>query len=143
MNTPVKQSPQTIETEFPVRYAETDAMGVVHHASYLVYFEEGRSQYMRELGNDYANIEASGFRLPVSEVGVRYLGSFKYGDRVRIKSWVEENKSRRLSFAYELSNTDSEDILVTGFTRHIWTDLVGNVTRIPEDLRKFFDFNRF
>lgn len=143
MNTPVKQSPQTIETEFPVRYAETDAMGVVHHASYLVYFEEGRSQYMRELGNDYANIEASGFRLPVSEVGVRYLGSFKYGDRVRIKSWVEENKSRRLSFAYELSNTDSEDILVTGFTRHIWTDLVGNVTRIPEDLRKFFDFNSF
>ena len=50
-----------IETAFPVRYAETDAMGVVHHAAYLVYFEEGRSQYMRDIGSDYVDIEASGF----------------------------------------------------------------------------------
>ena len=55
---------KTRETEFPVRYAETDAMGVVHHANYLVYFEEGRSQYMRDLGSDYALIEASGIDSP-------------------------------------------------------------------------------
>ncbi len=133
---------KSMETEFPVRYAETDAMGVVHHASYLVYFEEGRSHFMRELGKDYASIEADGYRLPVSEVGVRYLGSFKYGDWVRIRSWVEENRSRRLSFAYEVRNSESDEVLVSGFTRHIWTDLDGSVTRIPQDLRDLFARNK-
>ena len=136
-----KHRPKAMDTEFPVRYAETDAMGVVHHASYLVYFEEGRSHYMRKLGNDYANIESSGYRLPVTEVDIRYLGSLKYGDKVKIRSWVEENRSRRLSFAYEVRNSASDDILVTGLTRHVWTDLDGNVSRIPEELQKFFARN--
>ena len=133
---------KSMETEFPVRYAETDAMGVVHHAGYLVYFEEGRSHFMRVLGRDYASIESDGYRLPVTEIGVRYLGSSKYGDWVRIRSWVEENRSRRLSFAYEVRNSESEEVLVSGFTRHIWTDLDGNVTRIPQDLRDLFTRNK-
>ena len=81
-----------VETDFPVRYAETDAMGVVHHATYLVYFEEGRSQYMRDIGSDYANMEASGYQLPVTEIGVRYVGSLRYGERVKIRTWIDENK---------------------------------------------------
>jgi len=121
-----------VETDFPVRYAETDAMGVVHHASYLIFFEEGRSQFMRDMGKDYALIEADGYRLPVTEVGVRYVGSLRYGDRVNIRTWVEENRSRRVSFAYEVIDQTSQQILVTGFTRHVWTDLEGNVTRMPE-----------
>ena len=64
--------PSIVETKVHVRYAETDAMGVVHHASYLVYFEEGRSHYMREMGSNYADIEASGFRLPVVEANLIY-----------------------------------------------------------------------
>ena len=141
MSNSEKHRPKAMETEFPVRYAETDAMGVVHHASYLVYFEEGRSHYMRELGNDYASIESSGYRLPFTEVDIRYLGSLMYGDHVRIRSWIEENRSRRLSFAYEVRNSVSDDILVTGLTRHVWTDLAGNVSRIPEELRDFFASN--
>ena len=109
------------ETEFPVRYAETDAMGVVHHANYLVYFEEGRSQYMRDLGSDYALIEASGYRLPVTEAQLRYIGSSRYGERVRIRTRIGENRSRRLTFHYEVIAPESGDILVTGHTRHIWT----------------------
>ena len=70
----IYEDPITV-TDFYVRYAETDAMRVVHHAAYLVYFEEGRSQLMRSLGGDYADIEASGFMLPVTEVNVRYVGS--------------------------------------------------------------------
>ena len=83
-----------IETSFHVRYAETDAMGVVHHATYLVYFEEGRSQYMRDIGSDYANIEASGYQLPVTEVNVRYAGSLRYGELVKVRTWIDENRSR-------------------------------------------------
>ncbi len=123
--------PRVIETDFPVRYAETDAMGVVHHATYLVYFEEGRSQYMRDIGIDYADIEASGYQLPVSEIGARFASGASYGQRVRIRTWVGENRSRRLTFNYEVLLPGSDDVLVSGFTRHIWTDAQGNVTRSP------------
>ena len=124
-------SPIVVITEFPVRYAETDAMGVVHHATYLLYFEEGRSQFMREMGSDYAEIEASGFQLPVTEASVRYVGSLRYGERVQIKCQLKENKSRRLTFTYEVANAAVNKILATGFTTHIWTDNEGKVTRAP------------
>ena len=129
---PNEQKPVVIESSFHVRYAETDAMGVVHHAGYLVYFEEARSHYMRELGSGYANIEIDGFRLPVSEVGLRYVGSLRYGDIVNVRTWVEENKSRRIRFAYEVCKEGDDSILVTGFTQHIWTDHNGRVTRAPQ-----------
>ncbi len=121
----------TIESSFHVRYAETDAMGVVHHAAYLVYFEEARSHYMRELGSDYANVERDGYRLPVTEVGLRYVGSLRYGDTVRIRVWVEENRSRRIRFAYEVRKDEDDSLLVTGSTHHVWTDHDGRVTRAP------------
>ena len=132
-------SPHTVlETEFPVRYAETDAMGVVHHANYLVYFEEGRSQYIRDLGSDYAEVEASGYQLPVTEAQLRYVGSRRYGDKIRVRTWIEENLTRRVTFRYEVVDTDSGSVLVTGYTRHVWTDAAGRVTRIPESWKRIF-----
>lgn len=117
--------------EFPVRYAETDAMAVVHHASYIVYFEDARCEYMREQGREYADVEADGFRLPVTEVHVRYVGSLVYGDRARVRTWISENKSRKLTFNYEIMNDKDDRVLVSGSTQHIWTDLQGRVTRAP------------
>ncbi|MFK7865551.1 MAG: acyl-CoA thioesterase [Pseudohongiellaceae bacterium] len=132
-------TPLSVETSFYVRYAETDAMGVVHHANYLVYFEEGRSQYMRDIGSDYAQIEASGYQLPVTETGIRYTASLHYGERVVIRTMLEENRSRRLTFAYEVLNAASDSVLVKGFTRHIWTDTTGKVTRMPSQWKQLFD----
>ena len=126
------------ETVFPVRYAETDAMGVVHHACYLVYFEAGRSQYMRDIGSDYARVEASGYQLPVTETSIRFLGSLRYGDMVRVRTWIEENRSRRVTFAYEVLNGKDDSVLVTGFTRHVWTDAQGRVTRVPDSWKQVF-----
>ena len=120
-----------IIAEFPVRYAETDAIAVVHHASYIVYFEDARCQYMREQGREYADVEADGFRLPVTEVHVRYVGSLVYGDRARVRTWISENKSRKLTFNYEIMNDKDDRVLVSGSTQHIWTDLQGRVTRAP------------
>jgi len=119
------------ETEFPVRYAETDAMGVVHHAAYIVYFEEARSQYMRDRSKDYALIEKSGYRLPVTDVKVRYVGSLTYGDRVNIRAWITENRSRKITFNYEIRSSANSRILVSGSTSHTWTTLDGKVTRAP------------
>ena len=127
-----------VETQFPVLYAETDAMGVVHHATYLVYFEEGRSEYMRQLGSNYAEIEASGYQLPVTEASVRFLSGRRYGENVKIRTWIEENRSRRVSFSYEVVDPITGDVLVTGLTRHVWTDSEGQVVRVPESWQKLF-----
>lgn len=129
---------RVVTTEFPVRYAETDAMGVVHHATYLVYFEEGRSQYMRDIGSDYAKIEASGYQLPVTEAKVRYVGGRCYGDLVRVRTWIAENLSRRVTFSYEIVDPVNREVLVTGMTKHIWTDPKGQVVRVPEAWQKLF-----
>jgi acyl-CoA thioester hydrolase len=127
------------ETTFHVRYAETDAMGVVHHTKYLVYFEEGRSDYMRQRERSYAEVEASGYYLPVSELGARFVGAANYGQRVTIRTWIEELRSRRLTFAYEVVEAESGDVIVTGFTRHVWTDRDGKVTTMPQQWRGFLD----
>lgn len=125
------------ETTFYVRYADTDAMGVVHHAEYLVYFEEGRSDYMRQHHSSYADIEASGYHLPVSETGARFLGAARYSQLVTVRTWIDELRSRRLTFAYEVVDAESGEVLVTGFTRHIWTGPDGKVTTMPQQWRDF------
>ena len=135
---PSNQDQPVIETTFHVRYAETDAMGVVHHANYLVYFEEGRSHYMRNMGSDYALIEASGYQLPVTETSLRYVGSLRYGQRVKVRTWIEENRSRRITFAYEVLIDQSNQVLVSGITRHVWTDSKGNVTRAQNQWTALF-----
>ncbi len=127
-----------VESEFHVRYAETDNMGIVHHSTYFVYFEEGRSQYMRDMGSDYAQVETSGYQLPVTEAQVRFSGSLRYGQKVRVRAWIAESLSRRLTFAYEITAGDDPEVLVTGFTRHVWTDSDGKVTRLPEIWRSHF-----
>ena len=127
-----------VESAFHVRYAETDNMGIVHHSTYLVYFEEGRSQYMRDMGSDYARVEESGFQLPVTEAHMRFSGSLRYGQKVRVRAWIAESLSRRLTFAYEIAAGDDPEVLVAGFTRHVWTDGEGKVTRLPEIWRSHF-----
>jgi len=127
-----------VETGFHVRYAETDNMGIVHHAVYPVYFEEGRSQYMRDMGSDYALVEQSGYLLPVTEVQVCFSGSLRYGQQARVRTWIAESRSRSVVFAYEISADDNPEILVTGLTRHVWTDREGKVTRLPQRWHRHF-----
>lgn len=118
-------------TTFHVRYAETDAMGIVHHASYIVYFEEGRSHYARQRGSDYASFERSGFYLAVTEVEARYVKPARYDDRLTISCWIEDMKSRALTFAYEITNADTGDLHVTGRSRHVCISHDGRVSPIP------------
>lgn len=123
------------ETTFHVRYAETDAMGIVHHASFIVYFEEGRSSYARQRGSDYANFERSGRFLAVTEVNARYVKPAVYGQRITIRCWIRELRSRSVTFEYELFNPDTGDVHVTGYTKHMAIKKDGSVTTIPDDWR--------
>jgi acyl-CoA thioester hydrolase len=127
---------KVVETIVRVRYAETDAMGVVYHTNYLIWFEVGRGEYMRQQGGDYANFEARGFYLPVSELDARFIAPARYGDLVTIRTWVEELRSRSLTLAYEVVMQKTGQVLTTGHTRHICTDREGCVKVIPTEMRE-------
>lgn len=127
-----------VETSFFVRYAETDQMGIVHHSSYIVWFEEGRSAWMRAMGSNYATFESSGFNLAVSEVFARYQAPALYGREVTVCTWIDTVRSRSAEIHYKVVDTESRKTLVTGYTRHICVDRDGNVVRIPEPWRSVF-----
>jgi acyl-CoA thioester hydrolase len=125
------------ETSFHVRYVETDAMGIVHHSNYLAYFEEGRSSYSRQRGHDYAEFERSGYYLTVTEVSVRYLKPAVYAQKISVLTWIAELKSRGLTFAYEVVDTETRELLVSGMTKHICITRAGRVTTLPDAWRQW------
>lgn len=119
-----------------VRYAETDAMGIVHHANYLVWFELARTHLCRQTGQTYAEIERGGHRLTVTGVDVRYRRPTRYGEAVTVSASIERLGSRGLSFAYQVR--DGDHILATGTTQHVWIDAAGRPCRIPAHLEPSF-----
>jgi len=116
-------------TEIAVRYAETDMMGVVYHGSYLPWFEVGRTQLLREQGLPYRELEASGFRLPVLEVAVRYLKPARYDDTLTIMTTLRERPLLRIRLEYEVMR--GGDLLATGSTLHAFIDHSGRPVRPP------------
>ena len=118
-----------------VRYVETDSMRVVHHSNYIVYFEEARSDYMRQRGENYANFEKDGYNLVVAEANLRYLRSAVYGQQVVVQCWIIDIQSRGLTFGYEVTNPDTGEVHCTGQTRHICVSRDGGVVRLPERWR--------
>jgi acyl-CoA thioester hydrolase len=125
-----------VETTFPVRYAETDQMQMAHHASYVVWMEEGRSEFMRQSGADYAEIERGGHLFAVTQLQVRYLASAHYGERVTVRTWVEDLKSRQITFGYEIVNAANGMRLVQAVSEHICINREGSIIRIPEGWRE-------
>lgn len=120
------------ETTFHVRYAETDAQGVVHHASFVVYLEEGRSDYLRQRGSSYADFERDGFFMAVTEANVRYVKAAHYDDKLTVRTWLAEVRSRTMTFQYEILHTATGEKLVTATTKHICLNRDGVITRIPD-----------
>ena len=129
--------PIRVETEIEVRYAETDQMGVVHHANYVVWFELARTRLCAESGYHYAGIEKMGYLLMVTAVQASYRRPARYGDTVKVVCWNDRLGSRGLHFAYEVRK--GEEVLVTGATEHIWVETAtGRPCRMPEALREPF-----
>ncbi len=126
-----------VETTFHVRYAETDQMGVVHHAAYVVWLEEGRSAWMRAYGSSYAQFEKDGFLLAVSEVNIRYRQAAHYDQQVTVRCWVDQVRSRQLKFGYEIVETATGAILAEADTKLICLDDQGQVIPMPERWRAF------
>lgn len=125
---------KVVETEVRVRYAETDAMGVVHHANYFVWFELGRTEYTRAIGHPYREVEARGVRLVVIEASARFHAPARYDDVVVIRTAAADVSKATLTFTYE-ARLPGGTLLVEGQTVHAATDLAGRVRRIPEEVR--------
>jgi len=106
-------------TEVRVRYAETDAQGVVYHANYLVYFEVARSAFTRSRGLSYQQMEESGWYLMVVEASLRFKAPARYDDRLVVGTRVAKMRGKLLGFDYEIRQADSGLLLVTGETLHI------------------------
>jgi acyl-CoA thioester hydrolase len=126
------------ETTFHVRYAETDQMGIVHHSAYIIWFEEGRSAWSRQIGRPYADFERCGHVLAVTEVGARYIAPARYDQEVTVRTWVSQVRSRLIRFEYEVLDTPTGRLLVNGFTAHICLDRQGKPARIPEDWQRLW-----
>lgn len=94
--------------EIEVRYAETDQMGVVYHANYLIWMEVGRTQLIKDLGFSYADMEKEGIISPVVDLQVRYKKPMKYGERVTVHTWIEEYNGFKVAYGYEMYKDDGE-----------------------------------
>ena len=126
------------ETTLRVRYAETDAMGVVYHTNYIVWFEVGRGDFLRQKGGNYKHVEDAGIYLPVTEVDARFVAAAQYDDEVLVRTSVEELRSRTVTMYYEVVKKDSGQLLVSGHTKHLCVDREGKVQRIPRALVEVF-----
>ncbi|MFN7997369.1 MAG: acyl-CoA thioesterase [Bryobacteraceae bacterium] len=112
---------QAQETRIRVRYAETDQMGIVHHANYLVWMEVGRVAYCQACGFDYKQMELEdGIFLAVAEVQCRYASPARFDEEVAVQTWVEHVNPRMVTFAYEMRLAQDGRKVATGETKHVF-----------------------
>lgn len=124
------------ETEVRVRYAETDQMGIAHHANYLIWFEAGRSDLCRAKGFSYKDMEEHDNALMVvAESYVRYKSPAFYEDVLTVRTGVSEMRSRSIRFNYEIHRRSDGTLIAEGETLHLVTDKEQRVRTIPEVYR--------
>jgi len=136
------ESPAPHELRLVVRYGETDQMGVVHHANYLAYFEEGRTRMMADLGCSYAGLERRGIGLPVRKVDLRYRSPAHYEEELIVRTRVAKLRAASVSFEYEIRRVSDGELLVTGNTELACISLgerERGVVPLPEDLQRLLE----
>ena len=118
-------------TRIRVRYAETDRMGVVYYANYLVWFEVGRTEWLRATGWSYREMEHDGVSLPVIEVHCDYRQPARYDDEIELRTRATLLSPVRIRFDYDLVRTGDETVAASGHTIHAALDVNGRPCRLP------------
>ena len=118
-----------------VRYAETDNMGVVYHSNFFIYFEIGRTDYFRELGFTYKELEQADIFMPVTECHCHFLLPARYDDELEIRTKFTTLSRLRFKFDYEVVRMADHTILAEGYTVHVPVNSKGLPCRIPEPFR--------
>jgi acyl-CoA thioester hydrolase len=118
-------------TEISVRFAETDAQGIAHHASFLVWLEVARVDYLERFAGGYGAIRALGFEALTTEVNVRYHRATAFAERLEVETRCADMRGARFRFEYRISRGD--DLVAEGWTSHAVVDAVSyRPTRVPE-----------
>ena len=118
-----------------VNYSETDQMGVVYHARYVVWLDMARTEHLRLAGTSYREVEESGYRLAVGELSVRFRRPARYDDLVRVRCWVREVASRRVTFGYAVEDSAYGALLATASTAMMVLNADMAPARLPEHIR--------
>jgi len=134
-----KTQPDFVETAVRVRYAETDQMGVVYYANYLVWFEVGRTAWCHARGFRYRDMEEEdGCVLVVAEATCRYKAPARFEDEILIRTVVAGATDKVIRFQYEICNKHTNKLLATGETVHVITDAQVRPARLPDRYRRYF-----
>lgn len=127
--------PTVSELTVRVNYSEIDQMGVVYHARYIVWLDMARTEHLRHAGMSYREVEASGFRLVVGALAIRYRQPAHYDDLLRVRCWVREVASRRVTFGYAVELADAGLLVATATTDMMVLSSGMTPTRLPDALR--------
>jgi len=135
-------SRRQVDARLRVRYAETDQMGVVYYANYLVWMEIGRVEYCRAAGIRYRDMEIEdGILLTVVEASCRYLSSAFYDDEVVVRTWIEVARPRMIRFGYAMSEALSSRCLAKGETKHVFCGPDHKPKKLPGKYHAAFGIN--
>jgi acyl-CoA thioester hydrolase len=130
--------PRISQSHLRVRYAETDAQGVVYYANYLVWFEVGRVDYLRQMGANYAGLEARGQGVMIAEAICRYHAPAHFDEELTICTWCDDIHRTSFRFRYEVKR--GETLLAEGHTVQVFMDLAaGKPMRIPPEIRELLE----
>jgi acyl-CoA thioester hydrolase len=123
-------------------YADTDAMGIVYHTNYIRWFEVGRTELFRDMGILYAEVEAAGFNLPLTQVYCHYHLPAHYDEMVLVETEIAYLKRASMKFTYLIWDENRKNLLTEGYTVHACTDRCGKIVRIPaiiaDKIRSFY-----
>ena len=122
-----------------VNYSETDQMGFVYHANYLIWMDMARTEHLRERGVSYRELEEQGTYLTVTDVHVRYRQPARYDDMIRVRCWVRELASRRVVFGYAVERAATDELLATAETSLIALNPQQTLSRLPEHVRELLE----
>lgn len=115
-------SKMTTEICFSVKYTEVDEMGVVHHSKYPLWFENGRSDYLKKAGVSNSKIARKGFYLPLSLIECKYKSPARFGDEIIVSTKILSMTCAKLQFEYEILDYEKGKLLAMGRTVHAWTN---------------------
>ena len=128
--------PRSGNASIRVRYAETDQMGIAHHAEYFAWFEVGRTELLRASGLTYRELEKRGVHFPVIGTEARFLRPAHYDDVLEVRTTMSAMSGARIEFTYAIHRDGEGAPLATGRTEHAAVDAEGRPRRLPADVRQ-------
>ena len=120
-----------------VQYYETDKMGITHHSNYIRWMEEARVDWLDKIGWSFEKLENLGMISPVVEINCKYISSTKFNDIVEIKVTLKEYKGVKLVVDYEMTNSNTGELIAKGYSKHCFANNEGKIISIKKEYPDF------